>query len=65
MGTYHDLRCTSSPAGLAFECVQGCGRLLVIDRRTGGMTVLGRGDPYALHRGSGDDVDLSVRVQRG
>jgi hypothetical protein len=26
------------------------------------MTVLGRGDPYALHRGGSPDVELSVRV---
>jgi hypothetical protein len=63
--TYHDLRCTPSPAGLAFECEQGCGRLLVVDRGTGAMSVLGRGDPYALHRGGTPDVELSVRVNNG
>jgi hypothetical protein len=55
----HGLRSTSSPAGVAFECEEGCGRLLVVDRRTGQLTVLGRGDPYALHRGSTGDVELS------
>jgi hypothetical protein len=58
---YHDLLCTPSPAGLAFECEQGCGRLLVVDR-AGRLTVLGHGDPYALHRGGTPDIDLSVRV---
>jgi hypothetical protein len=60
--TYHDLFCTPSPAGLAFECEQGCGRLLVVDR-AGRLTVLGHGDPYALHRGGTPDIDLSVRVE--
>ena len=62
MDTYHDLSCTPSPAGLAFECEQGCGRLLVVDRATGAMTVLGHGDLYALHRGGTPDIELSVRV---
>jgi hypothetical protein len=62
--TYHGQLCTPSPAGLAFECEQGCGRLLVVDRGTGAMTVLGRGDPYALHRGGTPDIELSVRVER-
>ena len=64
METYHDLLCTPSPAGLVFECEQGCGRLLVVDRGSGRMTVLGRGDPYALHRGGSPDVELSVGVER-
>jgi hypothetical protein len=38
--------------------------LLVVDRGTGRMTVLGRGDPYALHRGGSPDVELSVSVDR-
>jgi hypothetical protein len=62
---YHELVCTSSPAGHAFECAEGCGRLLVVDRGTGAMTVLGRGDPYALHRGSSDDLALSASVRPG
>ena len=65
MNGYHDLRCASSPAGLAFECAEGCGRLLVVDRWTGELTMLGRGDPLALHRGSIGDVDLSVSVVGG
>jgi hypothetical protein len=60
--TYHDLLCTPGPAGVTFECEQGCGRLLVVERATGTMTVLGRGDPMALHRGSTGDVELSARV---
>jgi len=28
------------------------------------MTVLGRGDPYALHRGGDPDIELSVSVDR-
>lgn len=59
MNPTHGLRATSSPAGVAFECEQGCGRLLVVDRRTGGLTVLGRGDPYALHSGATGELELS------
>ena len=55
MDTYHDLLCTPSPAGLAFECEQGCGRLLVVDRGTGRMTVLGRGEAQ---------VELGLRCSR-
>ena len=62
METYHDLRCTTTAAGFAFECEQDCGRLLVVERGTGAMTVLGRGDPFALHRGSSGDLELSVEV---
>jgi hypothetical protein len=60
MTVFHGLRSTSSPAGVAFECDEGCGRLLVVDRRTGRLTILGRGDPAALHRGSTGDVEMSA-----
>ncbi len=65
MDGYHELHCTSSPAGLVFECGEGCGRLLVVDRASGGLTMLGRGDPYALHRGSIGDVELSAPAVTG
>jgi hypothetical protein len=35
----------------------------VVDRGSGRMTILGRGDPYALHRGTSADLDLSVRLE--
>jgi hypothetical protein len=47
---------------LLFECDEGCGRQLVVDRTTGALTVLGRGDPLALHRGSTGEVDLAAPV---
>ena len=65
MENCHELVRTSSAAGHAFECAEGCGRLLVVDRDTGTMTVLGRGDPFALHRGSSDDLALSTSVRPG
>jgi hypothetical protein len=37
----------------------------VVDRGTGALTVLGRGDPYALHRGGTPDLELSVSVPEG
>jgi hypothetical protein len=59
MGDYHQLRLTASPGGLLFECEQGCGRRLVVDR-DGALTVIDRGEPSALHRGASDDVDLAT-----
>jgi hypothetical protein len=44
---------------LVFECDEECGRLLVVDRLSGELTVLGRGDPNALHRGSIGDIQLA------
>lgn len=61
MPRFHDLQCTSSPGGLTFEC-EVCGRRLVVDRATGELTVIDRGEPGALHRGGIGDVDLGVPV---
>jgi len=57
---FHELRCTPSPGGLVFECVEGCGRRLVVDRVRGELTVIDRGDPLALHRGSVGGVELAL-----
>lgn len=59
MAGFHELRLTASPGGILFECEDGCGRRLVVDRQ-GAMTVIDRGDPYALHRGAADDVELAT-----
>ncbi len=59
MAGFHKLRLTPSPGGILFECEDGCGRRLVVDRQ-GTMTVIDRGDPYALHRGAADDVELAA-----
>jgi len=61
MAGFHELRFTSSPGGLLAECQDGCGRRLVVDR-SGVLTVIDRGDVYALHRGSTGDVELTVTV---
>lgn len=53
----HRFLVTTSTNGLLFECEQGCGRRLVVDR-AGRMTVLDRGDQLALHRGSTGDLEL-------
>ncbi|HEY3713773.1 MAG TPA: hypothetical protein VGL39_04525 [Jatrophihabitantaceae bacterium] len=58
MAGVHELRFTSSPGGLLIECEAGCGRRLVVDRG-GALTVVDRGDPHALHRGSTGDIELS------
>ncbi len=59
MGDHHRLSCTAAPAGLLFECLDGCGRRLVVDR-DGALTILDRGDPYALHRGAHSDLSLGT-----
>ncbi len=59
MTNLHRLGCTTSPAGLLFECVDGCGRRLVIDRRRGEMVVIDHGDREALHQGSVGGVELA------
>jgi hypothetical protein len=58
MTTFHRLDCTPSAAGLLFECADGCGRRLAVDRRDGSLTVIDRGDPFALHRGGTGDIAL-------
>ena len=58
MDTTHRLQVTSSPAGLLFECADGCGRRLVVDGQSGEMTVIDRGDPFALHSGASGGVEL-------
>jgi hypothetical protein len=57
---FHELHLTTSPAGLLFECAEGCGRRLVVDRGTGALTIIDRGDPYAAHRGAHSDLALSA-----
>jgi hypothetical protein len=59
VGTTHQLRCETSPAGLLFECLDGCGRRLVVERATGKLTVIDRGDQFALHHGSHSDLVLA------
>jgi hypothetical protein len=58
----HDLVVTPSPNGLLYECRQGCGRRLVVDRATGGLTVIDRGDPWALHSGTIGDIELKAEL---
>jgi len=59
MTTTHQLQCTASPNGLLFECVEGCGRRVAVDGVSGRLTVIDRGDPLALHRGSSGGLDLA------
>ena len=43
---------------LLFTCDQGCGRRVVISR-SGGFTVIDRGDVDALHSGSAGPLQLT------
>jgi hypothetical protein len=58
----HRLRVTSIPSGLLFECEAGCGRRMGVDRRTGALIVIDKGDQFAQHSGSIGEVDLSAGV---
>jgi hypothetical protein len=58
----HDLVVTPSPNGLLYECLQGCGRRLVVERATGAPTLIDRGDPWALHAGKIGDIELKVEL---
>lgn len=57
MDITHRLQVTPSPAGLLFECVDGCGRRIALDNRTG-LTVIDRGDQFARHVGANGGVEL-------
>ena len=59
MATTHELSCEPSPAGLLFECLDGCGRRLVVERATGKLTVIDHGDQFARHRGSHSDLTFA------
>jgi hypothetical protein len=65
MSPFHELSLTPSPAGLVFECLDGCGRRMVVERQTGVLTVIDRGDPFAQHRGSHSDLSMSVPIVTG
>lgn len=62
----HELVADASGPGLEFFCPEsGCGRRLHLHRRTGALTILHRGDPYAVHRGHIGDVTMDVAVGDG
>jgi len=63
MAGVHELRIIPNPDGLLIECVDGCGRRLVVDR-TGALTVIDHGDRFALHQGSTGDVELAEPTVR-
>jgi hypothetical protein len=52
MTDLHRLTCTTGPGGLLFECADGCGRRLVIDRQRGGLVVIDHGDRSVRHEGA-------------
>ncbi|MDT4979996.1 MAG: hypothetical protein QOG07_1875 [Pseudonocardiales bacterium] len=60
MSQFHELSLSTGPAGLVFACVDGCSRRMVVERRTGVLTIIDRGDPYAQHRGSHSDLSMSA-----
>jgi hypothetical protein len=60
MNDAHRLVGSSHPGGLLFECAEECGRRLIVDRTSGELTILDRGDLMALHRGSMGGVDLAM-----
>ena len=64
MAITHRLLVTSTPSGLLFECEAGCGRRMAVDRRSGALIVIDKGDQFAMHAGSIGEVDLSVGVEQ-
>jgi hypothetical protein len=60
MDITHRLEVSSHPGGLLYECTDGCGRRLVVDRTSGVLTVIDKGDQWAMHSGSIGGVQLSV-----
>ncbi|RZU15797.1 hypothetical protein EV645_3335 [Kribbella rubisoli] len=54
------MECTASPAGLLFECLDGCGRRVVVDGVSGELTIVDHGDRTALHQGSNGGVKLTA-----
>jgi hypothetical protein len=65
MPDFHELSLTPSPAGLVFECLDGCGRRMVVQRQSGALTIIDRGDPYAQHRGSHSDLSMAAPAVTG
>ncbi|WP_371407600.1 hypothetical protein OHA10_19140 [Kribbella sp. NBC_00662] len=53
------MECTASPAGLLFECLDGCGRRVVVDGVSGDLTIVDHGDRTALHQSSNGGVKLT------
>ena len=64
MDITHRLQVTSSPAGLLFECADGCGRRLAVDRWSGALTVIDKGDQFARHSGTNGEITMSPVVVR-
>jgi hypothetical protein len=62
MNDAHRLVGSSHPGGLLFECAEECGRRLIVDRTSGELMILDRGDQLALHRGSMGGAELSTPV---
>jgi hypothetical protein len=60
MDITHRLQVSSHSGGLLYECTDGCGRRLVVDRTTGALTVIDKGDQAALHSGSIGGVQLDA-----
>jgi hypothetical protein len=65
MSEFHELSLTTSRAGLVFECRDGCSRRMVVERQTGALTIIDRGDPFAQHRGSHSDLSMSAPILPG
>jgi hypothetical protein len=66
MDIRHEFDVSAHPGGFLFECADGCGRRLVIDRSSKAFTVIDKGDQFALHSGSLGGVGLlSAEVQPG
>lgn len=60
MARTHRMECTAGPTGLLFECLDGCGRRVVVDGRSGDLTIVDHGDRTALHHASSGGVEITT-----
>ena len=65
MVTVHQMSCSATAQTLLFECADGCGRCMSVDRVTGRMVVIHPGDVVAVHRGAAPVIDLRASSATG
>jgi hypothetical protein len=58
------VRTAESPGESAFECLDGCGRQIVVRHDPPDIVVLGKGDAGALHRWTDLGVSFETSVQQ-
>jgi hypothetical protein len=66
MDIRHEFEVSAHAGGLLFECADGCGRRMVVDRSSGALTVIDKGDQFAVHSGAIGGVNLQpLGIEQG